>query len=767
MLPTLLILASLALPSSSSLAALSTTLHYHNGSLLSSPINIYTIWYGSFTAAHRAAISDFFASFRSSPSPQPTVSKWWSTVQQYKDYTGKPVSATVEVAAQTSDRAYSLGRSLTRSNIANLVRSSVAKGLLPLDAAGVYMVLTSSDVTVGQFCTSSCGFHSTVLMPAGKRVVMVHVGDPGTQCPGLCAWPYAAPEYGPPGPTLVAPNGVGVDGTVINIATVIAGAVTNPFRDGYYQGDRLAPLEVATACAGIFGEGAYPGNPGNLLIDEKSEASFNAFGAGGRRFLLPAIWEPISGKCKKRTRGTEEKRSYSGCCASDFGGLERRMQQPQFILQLQRVTGLIPDPLHPSAGERLVGEPVHLQDLIVPKVESAIHLLEAALHGIIPKLAARLAADEVGDEGPAMVAKARVVVLDHLLVAVNKDAPVTVEVVGALEVDLVSPPVTLGDKEVDHGGLVVGLEYGAVLEEGGEDLARLGTGLALGAHGRPDVEEVERPLAVAEEETAGVEADPVAVVVDHLIPAVQNEVEGGVALPGELEGHIGEHGVAVHPPQELHLRMGEEERADQGQLGPEARHLGVEEGHVVEDLDAVDAAVVDLVLDGLEKVVVAHRVLAGLRGGSRHQEDARLSGAQKARPLRVAAEPVGALLVPIGDLGAQGVGHRRIAWRILLLFGAVGIGMLRLLLSEGAVGVMGMAVEEAADVVEVLLRRAEAAGADGTAEDNDGHDEAEQGQPPIAKRPMQLPHPPLPQAPPEHRHPLLLSLFSPSSSSSR
>ncbi|RWW11597.1 hypothetical protein GW17_00024783 [Ensete ventricosum] len=199
MLPTFRILASFALPSSS-LDAPSTALHYHNGSLLSSPINIYTIWYGSFTAA----VSDFFASFRSSHSQQPTVQP------------GEKLRGERLVAPRRLRRLY-----------------------------GPYILRRDRRAPAS----------------ARGRTMPQHMGRHWRR-------------------------------------TVIAGAVTNPFRDGYYQGDWLAPLEATTACAGIFGKGAYPGNPGNLLIDEKSEASFNAFGAGGRRFLLPAVWEPISGKCK-------------------------------------------------------------------------------------------------------------------------------------------------------------------------------------------------------------------------------------------------------------------------------------------------------------------------------------------------------------------------------------------------------------------------------------------------------------------------------------
>ena len=113
-------------------------------------------------------------------------------------------------------------------------------------------------------------------------------------CPGFCAWPYSLPAFGP----LVAPNGVGADGMVMNIATILAGAATNPFKNGYFQGDHLAPLEAIMVCPGIFGEGAYPGYPGNLMADKISKASYNAYGTNGRKFLLPAIRELTSSKCK-------------------------------------------------------------------------------------------------------------------------------------------------------------------------------------------------------------------------------------------------------------------------------------------------------------------------------------------------------------------------------------------------------------------------------------------------------------------------------------
>ncbi|XP_068658810.1 protein EXORDIUM-like 2 [Aristolochia californica] len=283
-----------------SLVPSTTKLEYHHGPLLTGPssINVYLLWYGSFPLPNKLTISDFFASFQPSPLRGPTVSSWWRTAGAYKDARRTPVSSTVKLAGQISDARGMLGKNLKRADLTTLVKNAILNRVFPLDPNGVYLVLTASDVAVERFCMGSCGFHDTLAISATRRVVFAHVGDSAKQCPGLCAWPYAVPAYGPPGSPLVAPNGVGVDGMVINIATILAGSTTNPFKNGYFQGDELAPLEAVTACPGIFGADAYPGYPGKLMTEQGSRASFNAFGAHGRRFLLPAMWDPVSLTCK-------------------------------------------------------------------------------------------------------------------------------------------------------------------------------------------------------------------------------------------------------------------------------------------------------------------------------------------------------------------------------------------------------------------------------------------------------------------------------------
>lgn len=275
-------------------------LQYHNGPLLTRPdsINVYILWYGNFSPSQKAAISDFFSSIGINVRAlQPSVSSWWATTQLYKDSAKRGVSPVVKIGGQSSDAMCSRGKKLKRSDISLLVKEAVANNLFPTDAKGIYIVLTADDVIVENFCMDSCGFHDSIT--ATKRLLFAWVGNSGVQCPGQCAWPFAAPLYGPPTSPLIPPNGdVGVDGMIINIATILAGAATNPFNTGYYQGDASAPLEAATACAGIFGKGAYSGYPGELLVDKKSNASYNVYGIKKRMYLLPAMWNPSSLSCK-------------------------------------------------------------------------------------------------------------------------------------------------------------------------------------------------------------------------------------------------------------------------------------------------------------------------------------------------------------------------------------------------------------------------------------------------------------------------------------
>ncbi|KAJ9535870.1 hypothetical protein OSB04_un000969 [Centaurea solstitialis] len=295
----------------------SNLLQYHNGALLSGEISVNLIWYGRFSPSQKAVVSDFISSLSSGlskpkKSSEPSVATWWKTTEKYytkSKSTAAPLS--LRLGKQVSDPNYSLGKTLTEKHLVRLA----SRGQ-PSHAVNV--VLTASDVAVDGFCSSRCGSHGSssatsssfsslkgkndknALKKGGKnyKFAYIWVGNSETQCPGQCAWPFHQPIYGPQAAPLVAPNNdVGVDGMVINLGGLLAGTATNPFGDGYYQGDADAPLEAASACPGVYAKGAYPGYAGDLLVDSTTGASYNAHGTNGRKYLLPALYDPSSSTC--------------------------------------------------------------------------------------------------------------------------------------------------------------------------------------------------------------------------------------------------------------------------------------------------------------------------------------------------------------------------------------------------------------------------------------------------------------------------------------
>ncbi|XP_023908293.2 protein PHOSPHATE-INDUCED 1-like [Quercus suber] len=272
---------------------------YHNGPLLTGKISVNLVWYGKFKPTQRAIISDFIASLSTSTptKSQPSVATWWKTTEKYYHLSNSKKASTLllSMGAQIIDETYSLGKSLSNLQIEQLASKGAHKN-------AINVVLTSADVAVEGFCMSKCGTHgsSKAASVQGKsyKFAYIWVGNSETQCPGQCAWPFHQPIYGPQSPPLVAPNNdVGLDGMVINLASLLAGTTTNPFGNGYFQGPKDAPLEAASACPGVYGKGAYPGYAGELLVDPTTGASYNANGGNGRKYLLPALFDPSTKSC--------------------------------------------------------------------------------------------------------------------------------------------------------------------------------------------------------------------------------------------------------------------------------------------------------------------------------------------------------------------------------------------------------------------------------------------------------------------------------------
>ncbi|TKY75489.1 EXORDIUM 6 [Spatholobus suberectus] len=268
-------------------AAVPMTLTHHGGRLLTGNLNIGILWYGPIPEAQKKAILSFIRSLdNNAPAAanQPRVSSWWSIVASYQSFTKTPPPGVpkipVKVVNQVSDPNYSYGKILIKDFI---------KPLLPKATAGkpntLALIIASKGVTVLEMCAGSCAQNGLI-----DNQPYVAVGDPEEECPE-CAWPFL-PSHGKVGATLRPPSGnVGADVMVKLLAGGLAGAVTNPYGDGFYaiaRADRV--LEATSNCPDIF-------ETSKVTVDPQSGGAFNAVGDDGTKFLLPAIWNPKTSSC--------------------------------------------------------------------------------------------------------------------------------------------------------------------------------------------------------------------------------------------------------------------------------------------------------------------------------------------------------------------------------------------------------------------------------------------------------------------------------------
>ncbi|KAM7494606.1 hypothetical protein LguiB_029215 [Lonicera macranthoides] len=276
-------------------------LRYHMGPVLTANITVHIIWYGTWQKTQKRIIRDFINSISAVNSPPPSVAGWWRTVQLYTDQTGRNISRSVRLGQEKADRFYSHGKSLTRLSIQSVIKSAVTAKTRPLPTnpkSGLYLLLTSKDVYVQDFCQNVCGFHYfTFPSIVGYTLPYAWVGNSAKLCPGVCAYPFAVPAYMPGVKPLKSPNGdIGVEGMISVMAHEIAELATNPLVNAWYAGeDPVAPVEIADLCEGIYGTGGGGSYTGQMMND-RDGATFNMNGIR-RRFLVQWVWNHVLSYC--------------------------------------------------------------------------------------------------------------------------------------------------------------------------------------------------------------------------------------------------------------------------------------------------------------------------------------------------------------------------------------------------------------------------------------------------------------------------------------
>ena len=205
------------------------------GSGGTSPINIYYIWYGNWSSLDPTAqtiLNTLANGIGGSP--------YFNISTTYYDSLNNHVLNAVSFPKFVTDN-YSQGTSLKDTgptgSVAAVVRGHIGVDL-PLDANGIYFVLTTPDVNeTSGFCTSYCGWHSYLTLN-NVNVKYAYIGDP-LRCPGACEFQ----NIGPNG------NGGG-DGMASIIAHELEEATTDPQLNAWFF---ASGNENADQCAWTFG----------------------------------------------------------------------------------------------------------------------------------------------------------------------------------------------------------------------------------------------------------------------------------------------------------------------------------------------------------------------------------------------------------------------------------------------------------------------------------------------------------------------------------
>jgi hypothetical protein len=230
---------------------------------------VYFIWYGNWSTNiyQQLTLADFMSNLGSSP--------YFQINQGYPNSSGQAPSGDLTFGGGAAD-AYSHGAALSEADVADVVANAILTGGVPLDPSGIYVVLTSADVTVidtvTQFCLTCCNLHGHSVV-AGSGFRYIFVGHPA-RCPSACA------QHGSP-----SPNGdYAVDAMVSWLAAALSEVVTDPHNDAWY--DRYG-LENAEKCEGTYGA-TYPVTN---LWGQSAQANVKL---GYRDYLLQQNW--VNGK---------------------------------------------------------------------------------------------------------------------------------------------------------------------------------------------------------------------------------------------------------------------------------------------------------------------------------------------------------------------------------------------------------------------------------------------------------------------------------------
>ncbi|CAI5929320.1 unnamed protein product [Closterium sp. NIES-64] len=300
--------------------------NYHGGPVIvgNPTVNVYHIYYGSWGSGSGKEVIDAFVQALSSDSgsqgsaADASVKGWWAiSTAYYQSGSGgkKNVSSKVRLAGTVSDN-YSRGKKtdrrrrdrryvaapsrppipfrvdsitllsfcfeptkkqLTGNDVPAIVKSKVGAGKpFALDPHGIYVLLTSSDVTLKGYCTEYCGWHTEDSINSSP-LRYAFVGHRG-QCPDACGVESTSPNGKP-----------GIDATISTLAHELTEAATDPDANaGWFDDDGE---ENADKCSWEYG------TTKTGYQQSGQSYKYNVVGLNGMKFLVQLNWDRVKSKC--------------------------------------------------------------------------------------------------------------------------------------------------------------------------------------------------------------------------------------------------------------------------------------------------------------------------------------------------------------------------------------------------------------------------------------------------------------------------------------
>jgi hypothetical protein len=234
----------------------------HGGPVMTGTVNVYYIWYGNWAGNSATTILTSFAQNIGGSAYEHINTTYYNPSNVH-------VSGAINFAGSTTDN-YSQGTALSDAQIQTVVDSAISSGRLPMDANGIYFVLTSADVNATSgFCTQYCGWHTHGTLTNGQKARYSFVGN-SDRCPTSCADQTSGPN-----------GNAGADGMASIIAHESEEAISDPDGNAWYDG---RGYENADKCAWTFGTTSTASNGSKYNVT-----------LGGKQYLIQQNWVNASG----------------------------------------------------------------------------------------------------------------------------------------------------------------------------------------------------------------------------------------------------------------------------------------------------------------------------------------------------------------------------------------------------------------------------------------------------------------------------------------